>query len=69
MFENGVAKLLVEIARLNLANIRVFADDARTLLDALAPRSSIARAFILFPDPWPKERRKTRPRVVATGDA
>jgi tRNA (guanine-N7-)-methyltransferase len=63
VFENGVAKLLVEIARLNLTNIRVFADDGRTLLDALAP-ASIGRAFILFPDPWPKERHKKR-RLVA----
>ncbi len=63
VFEPGIAKLLAEIGARNLANIRLFIDDARLLIAALAPRS-IARAFILFPDPWPKERHKKR-RVVA----
>ena len=62
-FENGVAKLLVEIERRDIANIRLFADDARLLLGAL-PEQSIGRAFILFPDPWPKERHKKR-RLVS----
>ena len=29
MFENGVARLVGEIARRELGNIRIFADDAR----------------------------------------
>ncbi len=48
-----------DVERRGLANIRIFADDARALVAALGP-SSIARAFILFPDPWPKERHKKR---------
>jgi tRNA (guanine-N7-)-methyltransferase len=64
VFENGIARLLGEIARCGLANIRVFADDARLLLEALAP-ASIARVFILFPDPWPKTRHHKR-RLVAS---
>jgi tRNA (guanine-N7-)-methyltransferase len=63
VFENGVVKLLGEIARQDLANIRIYADDARPLLAALAPRS-IARVFILFPDPWPKARHHKR-RLIA----
>jgi tRNA (guanine-N7-)-methyltransferase len=63
VFENGVARLLGEIARRDLANIRVFPDDARLLLDCLAP-ASIGRMFILFPDPWPKQRHHKR-RLVA----
>jgi len=63
VFANGVAKLLAEMARRELANIRIFADDGRKLLDALPP-ASIGRAFILFPDPWPKERHKKR-RLVS----
>jgi len=59
VFENGVARLVGEVARRNLANIRVFADDARLLLDALPP-ASIDRVFILFPDPWPKKRHHKR---------
>jgi tRNA (guanine-N7-)-methyltransferase len=63
VFENGVAKLLGDIARRNLANIRLFLDDARLLIARLAP-ASLGRVFILFPDPWPKERHKKR-RIVS----
>ena len=63
VYENGVAKLLREIERHGLRNVRVYADDARALVSALSS-SSIARAFILFPDPWPKGRHKKR-RIVS----
>jgi tRNA (guanine-N7-)-methyltransferase len=63
VFENGVAKLLGEVERRGLRNVRVHADDARPLLAALAPRS-VGRVFILFPDPWPKLRHHKR-RLVA----
>ena len=63
VFENGIARLLGEIARQGLDNIRIFADDARLLLDCLRP-SSIGRVFVLFPDPWPKQRHHKR-RLVA----
>jgi len=59
VFANGVVKLLGEIDRRGLANIRIYADDARTLLAALAP-GSIGCVFILFPDPWPKARHHKR---------
>ena len=64
VFENGVVKLLGEVERRRLANVRVYADDARPLLAALAPRS-IARVFILFPDPWPKPRHHKRRLIQA----
>jgi tRNA (guanine-N7-)-methyltransferase len=63
VFEPGIAHLLAEVANRQLANVRLFVDDARLLIAALAPRS-LGRAFILFPDPWPKERHKKR-RIVA----
>jgi tRNA (guanine-N7-)-methyltransferase len=63
VFENGVAKLLGEIERRGLGNVRIYADDARPLLAALAPRSA-GRIFILFPDPWPKARHHKR-RLIA----
>ena len=49
VFEGGIVRLLGEIERKNLTNIRIFADDARLLLAALEP-SSLDRAFLLFPD-------------------
>ncbi len=64
VFENGVVKLLAEINRRALGNIRLFIDDARLLIAAL-PEASVARAFILFPDPWPKLRHHKRRMVSA----
>ncbi|HEC14270.1 MAG TPA: tRNA (guanosine(46)-N7)-methyltransferase TrmB [Rhodospirillales bacterium] len=58
-FINGVAGLLVTVAEKGLTNIRIFDDDARELLNVL-PENSIAKAFILFPDPWPKKRHHRR---------
>ncbi len=63
VFQNGVVKLLAEAKRRALANVRVFLDDARLLIAAL-PEASLARAFILFPDPWPKLRHHKR-RIIS----
>jgi tRNA (guanine-N7-)-methyltransferase len=63
VFENGIVKLLGEVDRRGLDNIRVYPDDARPLLAAL-PLRSIARVFMLFPDPWPKARHHKR-RLIA----
>lgn len=62
-YVNGVAALLARIEAENIANIRVLPSDARDLLDAL-PDARIGRAFVLFPDPWPKARHARR-RLVA----
>jgi tRNA (guanine-N7-)-methyltransferase len=59
VFENGIVKLLAQIERQRLDNIRIFPDDARLLMTALPP-ASIDRVFILFPDPWPKRRHHKR---------
>jgi tRNA (guanine-N7-)-methyltransferase len=62
-FEDGVFKLVSAIESESLTNIRVCADDARPLL-RLLPAASLGRAFILFPDPWPKKRHHKR-RIVS----
>lgn len=58
-FVNGIARLLSEIERDGIKNIRIYPDDARDLIDAL-PDASIGRVFILFADPWPKKRHNRR---------
>ena len=58
-FEDGVIKVLTAIAERGLGNIRLWPDDARPLLRWL-PAASVARAFVLFPDPWPKARHLKR---------
>jgi tRNA (guanine-N7-)-methyltransferase len=62
-FLDGVVKVLDKVEALGLANVRVHPDDVRPLLRWL-PAASIGRAFILFPDPWPKMRHRKR-RLVA----
>jgi tRNA (guanine-N7-)-methyltransferase len=64
-FINGMAALLraVDEQPARAANIRVLMDDARPLIASLRD-ASIARAFVLFPDPWPKARHHKR-RFVA----
>lgn len=56
---NGVAMLLGKIRRAKADNIAVHPGDARDLMDVL-PEASIARAFLLYPDPWPKARHHRR---------
>ncbi len=58
-FEEGVVKVLTRIEALGLGNIRLHADDARPVLRGL-PEASVERAFILFPDPWPKRKHQKR---------
>lgn len=56
---NGVAKLLTEIDKHKLANIRIYTRDARELLERL-PEAAFDEIFVLFPDPWPKARHNKR---------
>ncbi len=58
-FINGMAKVLVQIEALGLSNIRLLQGDARNLIERL-PEASLGRAFLLFPDPWPKTRHHKR---------
>ena len=59
---NGVARLLVDIDRQQLNNIRIFKDDSRLLIDRLAT-ACLSRVFVLFPDPWSKTRHHKR-RII-----
>ena len=63
-FLNGVGRLLAKVDEKTLTNIRIFRDDARILIQQMRS-ASIARAFFLFPDPWPKARHKKR-RIIST---
>ena len=56
---NGVAKLLGKIRKAGVQNLRVYPGDARDLFDVL-PAASIDKAFLLYPDPWPKARHHRR---------
>lgn len=64
VFENGIASLLSRLAPDGVAsgiprNLRVYDGDARHLIRDL-PDGSIAKLFLMFPDPWPKARHAKR---------
>ncbi len=76
VFENGLCALLGRLvpdggeADAPLpANLRLWDDDARSLLRAL-PDGCLDRLFLLFPDPWPKARHAKRrfmhPEIIPT---
>ena len=56
---NGVAMLLGKIRRAGGDNLRVYPGDVRDMFDVL-PQASISKAFLLYPDPWPKSRHHRR---------
>jgi len=56
---NGVAMLLGKIRAAGVSNLAVFPGDVRDLFDVL-PDASIEKAFLLYPDPWPKARHHRR---------
>jgi tRNA (guanine-N7-)-methyltransferase len=61
-FVNGVASAVRHVEEGGLRNVRILHGDARELVTAL-PDQSIARVFVLFPDPWPKTRHHKR-RII-----
>jgi len=63
-FLNGVAKLLSLLDENKSQNVRIYADDARDIFPDVAD-GALDRAFILFPDPWPKAKHHKR-RLIQT---
>jgi tRNA (guanine-N7-)-methyltransferase len=66
VFENGICSLLSRLVAEGgevdgpvPPNLRVWDKDARPLIAAL-PAASLDRAFLMFPDPWPKARHAKR---------
>lgn len=62
VFFEGIAKLLGQIEDAGLQNVRLWPEDGRELIQGLQD-NCIDRAFILFPDPWPKARHQKR-RII-----
>jgi len=58
-FVNGVAMLLGKIRAAGAQNLAIHPGDVRDLFDVL-PSGSVARAFLNYPDPWPKKRHHRR---------
>jgi tRNA (guanine-N7-)-methyltransferase len=58
-FINGVAMLIGKVRKAGVSNLAIHPGDVRDLFDIL-PEGSVARAFLLYPDPWPKTRHHRR---------
>jgi tRNA (guanine-N7-)-methyltransferase len=58
-FVNGIAMLLGKIRGAGVTNLWLHPGDVRDLFDVL-PAGSIAKAFLNYPDPWPKRRHHRR---------
>lgn len=64
-FVNGIAMLLGKIRDAGVDNLALHPGDVRDLFDVL-PAAGIAKAFLNYPDPWPKARHHRR-RFVTPG--
>lgn len=56
----GVGRLLGEIEKRELTNLRIIEHDALEVLECMIPDNSVAAFHIFFPDPWPKKRHHKR---------
>jgi tRNA (guanine-N7-)-methyltransferase len=56
---NSIAQLDAAVDDGDLANVRIWDEDATQLLAAI-PDASLARVYLLYPDPWPKRRQRKR---------
>ncbi len=63
-FLDGIVKVLDAVERRGLKNVRLYDGDARDILRGLPP-GTLSRAFVLFPDPWPKRRHIKRRLINA----
>ncbi|PYG33223.1 tRNA (guanine-N(7)-)-methyltransferase [Pelagimonas varians] len=62
-YMNGVGMLLAKIREAGTDNVKVHPGDVRNLFDVLPPES-LDKAFLLYPDPWPKKRHHRRRAVT-----
>jgi tRNA (guanine-N7-)-methyltransferase len=56
----GVGRVLLEIERLGLTNVRVSNHDAVEVLGRQLPEAGLDEILVLFPDPWHKKRHHKR---------
>jgi tRNA (guanine-N7-)-methyltransferase len=56
----GVGRVLLDVERLDLRNVRVSNHDAVEVIAEQLPAGSLDEALVLFPDPWHKKRHHKR---------
>jgi tRNA (guanine-N7-)-methyltransferase len=60
VFRPGIGKLLWEIEKQRIGNIRIIEYDAVEVLAKMVLPASLEGVHIFFPDPWPKKRHHKR---------
>lgn len=61
----GIGRLLNEIRRENLTNIRVVHGDADIVVASMLPEEALAGVHLFFSDPWPKKKHHKRRLIQA----
>jgi tRNA (guanine-N7-)-methyltransferase len=56
----GIGRLLWEIEKRSLSNIRIIEYDAISVIERMIPENSLDAVHVFFPDPWPKKRHRKR---------
>ncbi|MDR3342695.1 MAG: tRNA (guanosine(46)-N7)-methyltransferase TrmB [Treponema sp.] len=56
----GIGRLIWEIEKRGLGNIRIIEHDAVEVLEKMIPDRSVQGFHVFFPDPWPKKRHHKR---------
>ena len=74
VFRAGIGRLLWEIEKRGLNNIRIIEGDAVGIIRDFLPKNTASAFHIFFPDPWPKKRHHkrrlvTRPFTLLLKDA
>jgi tRNA (guanine-N7-)-methyltransferase len=57
---SGVGRLLLQLERARLANVRIICHDAVEVLRTGVPADSFDEVLVFFPDPWHKKRHHKR---------
>ena len=59
----GIGRLLLELEKQGLGNVRIFREDAVQVMQECLPPACLDRLLLFFPDPWHKKRHHKR-RIV-----
>ncbi|MDR0502592.1 MAG: tRNA (guanosine(46)-N7)-methyltransferase TrmB [Treponema sp.] len=56
----GIGRLLWEMEKRSLLNVRIIENDAAPVTEKMIPPRSLEAIHIFFPDPWPKKKHNKR---------
>jgi tRNA (guanine-N7-)-methyltransferase len=60
VYQPAIARILAQLARNGLDNVRIVVADAVAAMEHLLPPRSVAEIWLFFPDPWHKARHHKR---------